>query len=134
MEARNNLLAFAKEKGYEFSSLACTIIVVIYTPNGLLVTHVGDGRAGYCLEGEWKPLIVPHKGEEANQTIFLSSKIWAQDDSFIMSGVPVPESKVVEGKVAAFTLMSDGCEHHAFECSKIDPTTHRWSDPNLPSQ
>jgi hypothetical protein len=29
--------------------------------------------------------------------------------------------------------MSDGCELHAFDCSKIDPETNKWNDPNTPS-
>jgi len=28
--------------------------------------------------------------------------------------------------------MSDGCESHAFECSKIDDISGKWSDPNKP--
>ena len=28
--------------------------------------------------------------------------------------------------------MSDGCENHSFECSKMNPITKEWSDPNVP--
>ena len=51
-----------------------------------------------------------------------------------MSNVLVPESKVINEKAIAFTLMTDGCETHAFNCSKIDERTMKWMDPNIPSE
>lgn len=131
-----NLLSdFVKEKKIEFSSIACTVSVVVYTPFGLLATHIGDGRAGYCnANGEWKSLIIPHKGEEANQTIFLTSSPWVSTTDFKMSEVLVPECRVINEKVIAFTLMSDGCESHSFDCSKMDNELNKWIDPNLPSE
>ncbi|MFZ4797322.1 MAG: PP2C family serine/threonine-protein phosphatase [Bacteroidia bacterium] len=129
----NSLEKLAHDKQIILSSLACTLIVVIYSPIGLLVTHIGDGRAGYCNEyGEWHSLITPHKGEEANQTIFITSQKWITDTDFIMSGKQVPESHVINEKPNAFTLMSDGCELHSFECSIMDPETNKWHDPNIP--
>lgn len=45
---------FAGQKGIEFKSLSATVIVVIHSPFGLLVAHVGDGRSGYRdMNGEW---------------------------------------------------------------------------------
>lgn len=124
---------FAKSKKLEINSVACTVIAVIYSPIGLLVAHLGDGRAGYCDgKGEWKSVMTPHKGEEANQTIFISTTAWQTDSNLLMSGVPVPESKVIREKPIAFTLMSDGCETHSFECSKMDISTNKWNDPNIP--
>ena len=124
---------FSRAKKLETSSLACTLIVVIYSPMGLLVAHLGDGRAGYCnLNGIWESIMTPHKGEEANQTIFITSPGWQNEKHFTMSRVLVPESRVIRERAIAFTLMSDGCETHAFECSKMDPITSRWSDPNRP--
>jgi len=128
------LYEYAEKEKVEFNSLACTAIVVVFTPIGLLSAHIGDGRAGYCNEnGEWKSLITPHKGEEANQTIFLTSSPWVNDSDFQMSGVKVPESKVINERAIAFTLMSDGCEAHSFECSKMDIDANKWIDPNEPS-
>lgn len=129
----NSLENLAHTKKLKLTSLACTLIVVIYSPIGLLVTHIGDGRAGYCNdEGEWKPVIAPHKGEEANQTIFITSNRWMTSQDFRMSGMEVPESRVIFEKPIAFTLMSDGCEIHSFECSIMDQETNKWHDPNRP--
>jgi serine/threonine protein phosphatase PrpC len=130
----NSLLDFANEKNIDFSSLACTVIVLVFTPVGILSTHIGDGRAGYCNEyGQWKSAITPHKGEEANQTIFLTSTTWVVSSNFKMSDTLVPESRVINEKAIAFTLMSDGCEAHSFDCSKMDFEANKWIDPNLPS-
>ena len=50
----DELESFAKTKECDFKSLSATVIVVIHSPTGLLVTHVGDGRAGYKdMDGEW---------------------------------------------------------------------------------
>jgi hypothetical protein len=134
-KAFESLVQFAHDKNIELSSVACTVIVVIFTPIGLLTSHIGDGRAGYCNSSrEWKPLLTPHKGEEANQTIFITSLSWISNVDFRMSNVLVPESKVINEKAIAFTLMTDGCETHAFNCSKIDERTMKWMDPNIPSE
>lgn len=129
---KGNLVELCNKNMCNKNDLNATIIVVIHSPNGLLVTHIGDGRAGYKnQEGEWFPLITPHKGEYANQTVFLSSDIW--NTAFCeVSGVPVPESIVVREKVSAFTLMSDGCENSAWLCNTYDQIENKYHDPNIP--
>ena len=129
---RNDMEAFAKSKNIELKSLSATAIVVIHTPDGILATHIGDGRAGYKNQnGEWKALITPHKGDEANQTIFVPSEFW-DIPAYKMSGVLVPESVVVKEKPFAFTLMSDGCESTSWLYSQKDEATGKFFDPNKP--
>ncbi len=126
-QVKQNLDDFAKSKGYKVESLACTVILAIYSPLGILVTHIGDGRAGFLTQtNEWKPMLTPWKGEEANQTIFITSAIWNENiDNYV-------ESRIIREQPFAFTLMSDGCEAHSFECSVFDKETSEWHDPNLP--
>jgi len=109
------------------ADLACTLMVMIYSPDVLLVVHIGDGRAAYRdQQGKWHAALTPWKGEEANQTLFVSSDFWGQPlDAYI-------ETRVIQGPVTGFALMSDGCEKHAFECSQLDPQTGQWQDPNQP--
>jgi hypothetical protein len=129
----NKLEDYALSNRMDLHSLSCTVIVVVFCPSGLLVTHIGDGRAGYRDQsGEWYSLIKPHKGEEANQTVFITSKHWRPAQPVEVSGVPLPESRVIREQPAAFTLMTDGCETHSFECSKLDLHTNKWHDPNIP--
>lgn len=129
---RNDLDYFAKKKNHNIKDFNATVIVLIHSPFGALVTHVGDGRAGYKgMDGAWHSLITPHKGEEANQTIFLPSDFW--DKRFYeMSGVAVPESRVIREQIAAFTLMSDGCENTSWLWNQYDETTKKYYDPNIP--
>ncbi|MDR2511317.1 MAG: protein phosphatase 2C domain-containing protein [Bacteroidales bacterium] len=128
----NDMDAFAKVHNILLKSLYATAIVVIHTPNGMLATHIGDGRAGYKnRQSEWKALITPHKGEEANQTIFVPSDFW-NIPNYVMSGVLVPESVVIREKPFAFTLMSDGCESSAWQYYTKDETTGKFFDPNKP--
>ena len=123
---------FAGQKGIEFKSLSATVIVVIHSPFGLLVAHVGDGRSGYRdMNGEWHSMSTPHKGEEANQTIFIPSEFW--DIPFYeMSSVMVPEARVINQPVSAFTLMSDGCENTSWLYNQLNKTTGKFYDPNTP--
>ena len=112
----------------DFKSLSCTVIVTIALPNGLLVTHIGDGRAGYCnTQNEWFSTITPFHGELANQTVFVTSDIW--DDDIIDMYI---ESRVIKDNIKAFCLLSDGCERASFECNLLQPDSQTYYDPNRP--
>ena len=129
---RNELELLAKNNKCDIKDLSATIIVVIHTPIGLLSVHIGDGRAGYKdMAGEWHSLITPHKGEEANQTIFIPSDFW-NIQFYEMSGVTVPESRIVREQVSAFTLMSDGCEGTSWLWNQYNESTGKYYDPNTP--
>ena len=129
---KTDMEKFSQNKQIDLSSLNATIIVIIHSPIGFLTTHIGDGRAGYKDDSnEWKSLITPHKGEEANQTIFITSDFW-NIPYFVLSGVMVPESHVIRCKPIAFTLLSDGCEHAAWQCNIKNETTSTYYDPNKP--
>jgi hypothetical protein len=126
-QVKQNLVNFAKSEGFKIESLACTVILSLYSPYGILVTHIGDGRAGFMtIDNEWKPMLTPWKGEEANQTVFITSAIWNENiDNYV-------ESTIIREQPLAFTLMSDGCEAHSFECSVFNKEMNEWHDPNLP--
>lgn len=129
---RDELEALANKNKCGVKDLSATIITVIHSPLGLLVAHIGDGRAGYKdMSGEWHSVITPHKGEEANQTIFIPSDFW-NIPFYEMSGATVPESRVIRDKVAAFTLMSDGCENTSWLCNQFNETSGKYYDPNVP--
>ena len=115
-------------KKLKIKNLSSTLILVIYSPLGLLVTHIGDGRCGFCnQQQEWKAAIRPWRGEYANETVFISSDIWEPNslDQFI-------ESRVIAEPVSAFALLSDGCERHSFICNVWDEASQKYIDPNQP--
>lgn len=99
----------AKSMGCELRSLAATFIILYFTPEKSYFAHVGDGRAGVKTDEGWKAILTPHKGEETNQTVFVSNEILNPTDLKI-SGVSVPETLVIDKPIFAFILMSDGCE------------------------
>lgn len=106
--------------------LSCTVIVLIHTPRGVMTSHVGDGRAAFCnADQEWKAVMKPHKGEEANETVFITALEPDKPNCYV-------ESTVVRETPVAFTVMSDGCESHAFEINIRDEKEERYSDPNRP--
>lgn len=129
---RDDMETFAQKKSKPLSSLATTLIVLVHTPVGILAAHVGDGRAGYCnKDGEWKSIMVPHKGEEANQTIFMTSDFWGIPN-YVMSGVFVPESRVIREVPSAFALMSDGSENTCWLCNRYNSEKQIYEDLNMP--
>jgi hypothetical protein len=123
-----DLQEFAKTENYTLESLSATVILVIATPLGLLVSHIGDGRAGYQnLQGEWKSMMTPFKGEYANETIFITSPIWEDDkiDTYI-------ESQVIAEPINAFVLMSDGCENACYETTIFIEENKQYENINKP--
>ena len=112
-----------------FKSLSCTLIVVIHLHNKLLVTHIGDGRAGYCnLNNEWYPMMTPYKGNYNNETVFITSDIW-KDEVGLCKYI---ESKIFDDVIKAFCLLSDGCENASFECYKFNKKSKAMEDINKP--
>lgn len=128
----DDILSFADAKNIEVKELNATAIVLIHSDMGVLSTHIGDGRSGYRnADGNWLPIITPHKGDEANQTIFITSGFWDRP-AFRLSGQLIPESRVIREKITGFTLMSDGCENTSWQVSKIDNNSGKVCDPNRP--
>lgn len=126
-KVRADLETIADEEGLTLQSLACTIIVVIHSSSGLLVTHIGDGRAGYSNGTEWKSIIEPFHGSVVGETVFITSDIWADDKvrRFVYGGI-------YKDKVKAFVLLTDGCEKGSFEINLYDPRKNKFFDPNRP--
>lgn len=124
----------AKEECVEETDFNATLIVCILTPYGMLCGHIGDGRMGYqSSNGEWKSLMIPHKGEEVNQTLFLQNNwVAPRVPTLKVSGVYVPETRVVNELPKTLVLMSDGCERSAWECSIYDSNLARYTDVNKP--
>jgi hypothetical protein len=130
---RQQLRTYSDEQGLVPSEFNATLSIALFSPEGLLVGHIGDGRGAYLnAHDEWIASMRPHKGDEPNQTVFISSKWDALERS--PNGVPVPEFAVHQGPIRAVALLTDGMEKHAFECSVMDAKTSQWSDPNTPYQ
>lgn len=128
LSVTKDLENYSKNNDLPFKSLSCTVIIVIALENYLLVTHIGDGRAGYCnQEDDWFSMITPFHGKEANETVFITSDIWHNGviDIYL-------ESRVITENVKAFCLLSDGCEKASFECNLYDQDKDIYSDPNTP--
>ncbi len=118
---------YLQYSGYPLDELGCTVNAVVFSEHSLISFHIGDGRAGYCdLQGNWKPLFVPQKGEEANQTMFITSPFW-QDNPHHWIDI-----QVVQEDYTAFCVLSDGCEKASFECNIWADEEQKFKDPNLP--
>lgn len=103
----------------EFSS---TVQLCVFTPTHLYFSRIGDGRSGYRQNKEWLAATSPHKGELANETVFLTSCNFGS-----------VENKIIEATdIDSFCLMSDGCENTAFECFQEDVETGQVIDVNKP--
>jgi Protein phosphatase 2C len=65
----------SSEKGWEVRDLACTLLVFIATPNGLLAMQIGDGFivVRFAQEEELQKLFEPIRGEHPGETTFVTS-------------------------------------------------------------
>jgi hypothetical protein len=125
-ELHEQLEEFAKSTDLPIKSLAATLILVLFSKSGLICSHIGDGRAGFQdMEGNWFPILVPYRGEEANQTIFLTSDIWGNPQEFV-------RTTVVRQLIQSFTLMSDGSENATFELNRFNEETQMYEQLNNP--
>ena len=126
-ELRIKLETYATEKGISIKELSSTIIVIIFSPWGIMSAHIGDGRAAYCNAfRKWQPIMIPFTGSQAGTTVFFTSDVvWDNPDLFI-------ETRSIKDSVTGFSLLSDGCEKICFECYVKALEKDRYYDPNKP--
>lgn len=125
---RQRLDQFAKAKEHAIPDLACTVLAVLYAPFGLLTVHIGDGRAAYSTtKGTWEALIQPFRGNEVNETVFVTSNIWTEEGA-----ATYIETGIIQDEIRAFALLSDGCEKGSFEVNVWDEAQQKYHDPNRP--
>ncbi len=111
-----------------------TLMLLLVTPNGMLSGHIGDGRMGYQnSNGDWLSIMTPHKGDEPNQTVFVLNA-WdkVRVPAFKMSGVSVPETKVIKDVPTKVVLITDGCENFCWNCFHLNEESQRYEDRNTP--
>lgn len=127
-ELKDELKIRAVETDKDFKSLSATLILAVSNGNFVACANIGDGRATFRNEeAEWLPMMVPTKGEEANQTIFITSELWDEDIQSEYFG-----SFLYENPITAFALLSDGCERASFEILKYNKSEDKYFDPNQP--
>ncbi len=64
----------AASKGYSVDDLACTLLIVVATPNWIAAMQIGDGFIAVCCQKEDPQLLFqPDKGEYINETTFVTS-------------------------------------------------------------
>lgn len=111
----------------------CTLIIAVYSPVGLFVGHIGDGRAGYYDGNSWQSMIKPFKGEYANQTIFINSDhIYADMENSKDPTNPYLETRIIQADIKAFVLMSDGCEKGMYHIDEYDEKNGKIREINRP--
>ena len=124
---RDHMAEEAARQACSIADLGCTLMFALFSRQGILFGHVGDGRAAYKKsDGEWTALMNPYRGDEAGSTVFVTSSVpFDNKECFV-------EHRVVDGPIAALCLMSDGCEKAAFQCNIFDEVSQTYSDPNIP--
>lgn len=127
-DLKNGLRIKADEYSVVFSSLSATLIVAISNGEFIACANVGDGRATYRnSQGEWNAILTPTKGEEANQTLFITSDLWDTSIDSEFFG-----STFFQDSISAFSLLTDGCERASFEILQYSEEEEKYYDPNKP--
>lgn len=119
------LRVFSKENKYEYKSLSSTFIVTFFSNNGICSLNIGDGRgATKAFNGDWESIVTPYHGEQVGMTVFLTSDIWNNRETYISTSLKAQ-------KTEAFIIMSDGYEKISFECYQKGDDG-KYYDPNKP--
>ena len=129
-ETLDNLIFWVAEQNkqnntkFTVNNYASTVMLTLYNSKGAVVANIGDGRGGYLsTSGVLKSLFTPFGGDESNGTIFITSPIWGNPQKFI-------QTDVIDEKLLAIFLLSDGMEKVTFECSNL--TDDVFTDANIP--
>jgi hypothetical protein len=129
-ETLDNLIFWVAEQNKQnntnlsVNNYASTAMLTLYNSKGAVVANIGDGRGGYLsTSGVLKSLFTPFGGDESNGTIFITSPIWENPHKFI-------QTDVIDEKLLAIFLLSDGMEKVTFECSNL--TDDVFTDANIP--
>ncbi len=119
------LKGYAENLECSVQELHTTLILVIFSPFGLLVVHVGDGRAG-CInkEDNHQSIITPMEGEQVGETVFVTMDFEMHKEMI--------ETRIIKKSVEAFFLLSDGCERACWETVQKNEKTNKYYKPNRP--
>lgn len=127
-ELKNELYKISEESNLSFNSLSSTLIVAISNGSFIACANIGDGRATFrSTDGEWFSMLTPSKGEEVNQTVFITSGLWDTSSDSEYYG-----SFFYDEQITALSLLSDGCERASFEILKFNEEENKYYDPNKP--
>ncbi|MCL6526062.1 MAG: protein phosphatase 2C domain-containing protein [Thermaceae bacterium] len=110
--ARRRLEAEALEHQCPLPEFATTLLLALLTPRGLTTAQIGDGAIVARQEGVWRRLGEAHKGEHANETLFLSTC-----DSLRHLSLHTEPASGLE----ALVLLTDGLEPLAFDLGRAQP-------------
>lgn len=110
----SDLRVIAATEGCEATDYSCTLVVLAFAPTWYCCAHVGDGRAAVrSHRGVWGSVLTPTKGDQAGETVFLTSVLWSDADLTAYLG-----TSVGWGAFDRFVLASDGAERVAFLCTQ----------------
>ncbi|MGD1938321.1 MAG: PP2C family serine/threonine-protein phosphatase [Cyanophyceae cyanobacterium] len=71
-KVQKELKLTAQQKEISLRDLACTLLIMLWTPQGIVALQVGDGAIiGRDHDGQMVALTQPQQGEYANQTLFV---------------------------------------------------------------
>lgn len=111
-EVKSNLEKKAKSKDCSLRDLACTLSIIVATSKWFAAMQIGDGAI--VVKSQDKPdyrlLFMPHKGEYANQTVFITSN---NAEKYL-------QIKFEEKELSFISLATDGIENISLD-KKVKP-------------
>ncbi|MEM6269130.1 MAG: protein phosphatase 2C domain-containing protein [Bacteroidota bacterium] len=124
-QIRSDLRAFAEDHNVGLEELSCTIIVMIATPFGAMLAHIGDGRAAVKTANEgWIAAMRPFNGLR-HETVFITSP-WEENPMRFL------RTNVIHHPIKGFMLCSDGGASASFRIAAASEYGGEIFDPNQP--
>jgi hypothetical protein len=122
---RKSLSNYGEELVIPLHELSATLIIMIFSTSGVLMIHIGDGRAGYQgADDYWKSALDPFQGEQVGETAFITLDLDKYPD--------LVETRVIRENIKSIVLMSDGCEKVSWETVQINPESGSAISVNKP--
>ncbi|MEM9245546.1 MAG: PP2C family serine/threonine-protein phosphatase [Cyanobacteria bacterium P01_F01_bin.153] len=106
----------AQQKEISLRDLACTLLIMLWTPQGIVALQVGDGAIiGRDHDGQMVALTQPQQGEYANQTLFVVEDRAMDQAQFVHC--PLTGDR----HLSHVALFSDGLQRLALELPRGKP-------------
>lgn len=131
-DVKKELDLTALQKEVAVRELACTLLLMLWTPSGIVALQVGDGAiVGRDPSGKMVALTQPEQGEYANQTVFIVEDKAAEQAQFMCWPFAIADCQNAsestknspQANLSHIALFSDGLQRLALELPIGKPFT-----------
>jgi hypothetical protein len=113
-DLQEDIATIAQDANERVREFACTLLGGLITPNAALFVQLGDGAIVYRVGSDdvWRIAAKGHRGEFANETIFVTGHDAATQVQAVLVERPVDEVAIMTDGVEFLAIKQPGIEPH----------------------